>query len=169
MPCVVELLRAWSSPRALALVVVAVSAAACSSESTRFNDNPFASRTQGEVTGSIPPGQAAPVGRVDATQLPPPTASKGDLAKLIDTQHAAVEAEVRERVSPEYVRRMKTRESQTERFNTLFDEGCNRYREADYAAALRDWEEALSLGLEDKALATNIRVARMKLATASSG
>ena len=70
MPSVVELLRSRS--RAVVLTAIAVGVAGCSADSTRF-DNPFASRgAPGEVTGSVPPAQAAPVGRVESTQLPPP-------------------------------------------------------------------------------------------------
>jgi murein DD-endopeptidase MepM/ murein hydrolase activator NlpD len=75
MPSVVELLRSRS--RAVVLAAMAVSVAGCSADSTRFLDNPFASRSApGEVTGSIPPAQAAPVGRVESAQLPPPAASR---------------------------------------------------------------------------------------------
>ena len=73
MSSVVELLRA--RPRAVVLAVVAVGIAGCSSESTRFNENPFARDSRpGEVTGSVP--QAAPSGRVEQSQLPPPGASR---------------------------------------------------------------------------------------------
>jgi murein DD-endopeptidase MepM/ murein hydrolase activator NlpD len=73
MPSVVELLRSRS--RAVVLTAIAVGVAGCSADSTRF-ENPFASRgAPGEVTGSVPPAQAAPVGRVESTQLPPPRPS----------------------------------------------------------------------------------------------
>src|SRR5262249_19205211 len=69
---VVGLLR--GRPRAVVLAFVAVGMAGCSSEVTRFNDNPYAARpTSGEVTGSIAP--SAPSSRVDQAQLPPPVAS----------------------------------------------------------------------------------------------
>jgi murein DD-endopeptidase MepM/ murein hydrolase activator NlpD len=73
MLSVVELLRA--QPRVLVLAVVAVGIAGCSSESTRFNENPYASRSApGEATGSVN-AQAAPSGRVEQSQLPPPGAN----------------------------------------------------------------------------------------------
>src|SRR6266568_547442 len=75
MSCVVELLRSWSQPRALALAVIAMGAAACSAESTRFTDNPFASKPQGDATGSVPSAQPAPVARVETSQLPAPSAT----------------------------------------------------------------------------------------------
>src|SRR5262245_37495329 len=69
MYSVVELLRA--RPRTVVLAVVAVGLAGCSSESTRFNENPFARDPRpGEYTGAIP--QAAPAGQVQQSQLPPP-------------------------------------------------------------------------------------------------
>src|SRR2546423_15578903 len=74
MSSVVELLRSRS--RAVVLTALAVGVAGCSADSTRF-DIPFASRNApGEASGSVAPGQAAPVSRVDSTQLPPPTASR---------------------------------------------------------------------------------------------
>ena len=74
MPSVVELLRSRS--RAIVLAAIAVGVAGCSADSTRF-DNPFASRAApGEATGSIASAQAAPVGRVESTQLAPPNASR---------------------------------------------------------------------------------------------
>jgi murein DD-endopeptidase MepM/ murein hydrolase activator NlpD len=74
MPSVVELLRSRS--RAIVLAAIAVGVAGCSADSTRF-DNPFASRAAtGEATGSIAPGQAAPVGRVESTQLATPNANR---------------------------------------------------------------------------------------------
>jgi murein DD-endopeptidase MepM/ murein hydrolase activator NlpD len=73
MSCVVEMLRARSWPRAAALVLMTIGVAACSGETSRFNDNPFASRGP-ESTASIPPGQAAPVGRVESGPLPPESA-----------------------------------------------------------------------------------------------
>ncbi|MBX9774727.1 MAG: M23 family metallopeptidase [Xanthobacteraceae bacterium] len=59
--------------RALALAVVAVGAAACSSEATRFNNGPYAS--QQEATGSIQQ-QRAPAGSVQTSSLPPPSGSQ---------------------------------------------------------------------------------------------
>jgi murein DD-endopeptidase MepM/ murein hydrolase activator NlpD len=66
MPSVVELFRSWSYPRAIALTLVAVGAAGCSADSSRFTDNPYRGR---EVTGSV--AQPAPVARVDSQPLPP--------------------------------------------------------------------------------------------------
>jgi murein DD-endopeptidase MepM/ murein hydrolase activator NlpD len=68
MSSVVELVRSWPLPRVLALAVIAAGAAACSSEATRFNSNPYAS--QQEATGSIQ--QRAPSGSVQTSSLPPP-------------------------------------------------------------------------------------------------
>lgn len=73
MLSVVALLRSRSGPRMVAWAMIAIGAAGCSSESTRFNDNPFSSKS--EVTGSIPQ-HAAPVARVESSALPPPAASR---------------------------------------------------------------------------------------------
>jgi murein DD-endopeptidase MepM/ murein hydrolase activator NlpD len=72
MSSVVEL-RSRALPRVLALAVIAVGAAACSSESTRFNSGPYAS--QQEATGSIQQ-QRAPTSSVQTSSLPPPSVSQ---------------------------------------------------------------------------------------------
>jgi murein DD-endopeptidase MepM/ murein hydrolase activator NlpD len=78
MHALAELFRSSSSLRAIALALIAIGAAGCSADSTRFNGG------QSEVTGSIPPGQAAPVGRVETrplpqtSQLPPPPPAHAD-------------------------------------------------------------------------------------------
>jgi murein DD-endopeptidase MepM/ murein hydrolase activator NlpD len=72
MSSVVELCS-WPLPRVLALAVIAVGAAACSSESTRFNSSPYAS--QQEATGSIQQPRA-PQGSVQTSSLPPPPGSE---------------------------------------------------------------------------------------------
>jgi murein DD-endopeptidase MepM/ murein hydrolase activator NlpD len=71
MNSLIELLRAVPWLRALALGLIAIGAAGCSGESTRFGESPYAGRGgQGEVTGSVPSGQAAPVGHVETRPLP---------------------------------------------------------------------------------------------------
>src|SRR5262245_50559835 len=67
----VDLLR--SPVRALALTAIAVGAAGCSADSTRIFDGLTTARNApSEVTGTVAPGQAAPVGRVDSSRLPAP-------------------------------------------------------------------------------------------------
>jgi murein DD-endopeptidase MepM/ murein hydrolase activator NlpD len=75
MASLVALFRSWSHPQVAVLAVCAVGAAGCSSDTTRFNDSPFAARS--EATGSVgmPQGQGAPVARVEQSQLPPPAGS----------------------------------------------------------------------------------------------
>ena len=76
MSSVVGFLRSWPMPRAFALAAIVIGAAGCSSETARFNDNPYSSRSgQSEVTGSVS-GQTAPVSRVQTSQLPPPSANR---------------------------------------------------------------------------------------------
>jgi murein DD-endopeptidase MepM/ murein hydrolase activator NlpD len=70
MNSLAELFRSLPWLRAIALALITIGAAGCSAESTRFGP--------GETTGSIPPGQGAPVGHVETrplpqtSQLPPP-------------------------------------------------------------------------------------------------
>jgi murein DD-endopeptidase MepM/ murein hydrolase activator NlpD len=69
MHSLAELFRSSASLRAIALALITIGAAGCSAESTRFGD---AGRGgQGEVTGSIPSAQAAPIGHVETRPLPP--------------------------------------------------------------------------------------------------
>jgi murein DD-endopeptidase MepM/ murein hydrolase activator NlpD len=76
----VEVRRSGLLLRASVLALIAVGFAGCSSDVTRFDSNPFGSRTGApEVTGSIPPrAPAVPAGRVESqplpqtTMLPPP-------------------------------------------------------------------------------------------------
>jgi murein DD-endopeptidase MepM/ murein hydrolase activator NlpD len=69
--------RAWPLLRATALAVIAVGAAACSSETARF-DSPFASQQPraGDTTASVQQQQLAPAGRVQTASLPPPSGSE---------------------------------------------------------------------------------------------
>jgi murein DD-endopeptidase MepM/ murein hydrolase activator NlpD len=64
MSRVAEMLRSRLSPRAVVLALVTVSVAACSADTSRFNDNPFVSASNPEATASIPQAQTA--------QAPPP-------------------------------------------------------------------------------------------------
>src|SRR5215831_3490269 len=54
-----EMLRSRFSPRAAVLALVSVGVAACSADTTRFNDNPFASHGNPELTASMPQAQTA--------------------------------------------------------------------------------------------------------------
>jgi len=57
---VTEMLRSRFFPRAAVLALVAAGVAACSSDMSRFNDNPFASLSRPDTTASIPQAQTAP-------------------------------------------------------------------------------------------------------------
>jgi murein DD-endopeptidase MepM/ murein hydrolase activator NlpD len=85
MRAVVALLSPRSFARASVLLTIGFAVANCSSDATRFNENPFANRAgPGDPTGSAPRAQAAPVGQVEtrplgephASALPPPPASR---------------------------------------------------------------------------------------------
>jgi murein DD-endopeptidase MepM/ murein hydrolase activator NlpD len=74
MSCVLELLRSRFWPRAAALTLMTIGVAACSGEVSRFSEGTYAPRGNPETTGSLPPVQAAPAGRVESQPLPPQTA-----------------------------------------------------------------------------------------------
>src|SRR5260370_40957416 len=63
---VVEMLRSGRLPRAAVLALISAGIAGCSGDTSRFNDNPFASLTHPEAPASIPQTQTA--------QAPPPSA-----------------------------------------------------------------------------------------------
>ena len=62
-------------PRVIALAVMAVGIAACSGETTRFNDSPFPSQ-QPEANGPVAAARA-PVARYEQQPLPPPQGNDG--------------------------------------------------------------------------------------------
>src|SRR6186997_2220216 len=74
-------LRASLRPSVIMLALVGLSAAGCSSDTSRFESpfaNPFASKPQPEMTGSInsaPP----PSGRIESAPLPAPNQATGML------------------------------------------------------------------------------------------
>src|SRR3954454_11688621 len=82
MSPVVELLRSRS--RALVLAAVAVGTAGCSADSTRLAEGPPRGAPN-EVTGSVAPGPGTPVGRVEATGLPPPGGDEPSPSRSADT------------------------------------------------------------------------------------
>jgi murein DD-endopeptidase MepM/ murein hydrolase activator NlpD len=71
MSGIAELLRSRLLPRGATLALITIGLAACSGDSSRLNGNPFGTRSNPLATGSFPPEQAAPVGRVDSQLLPP--------------------------------------------------------------------------------------------------
>ena len=81
-----------SSWRAIALALIAFGAAGCSAESSRFGENP--SSRPGEVTGSIPPAQGAPVGHVETRPLPQTSQSPPPPAPPPPARTAAVASPV---------------------------------------------------------------------------
>lgn len=95
--------------------------------------------------------------------LPREAALRAEIEKLIETQHRAVEEEIRERMNPDVIKEVKSREYLTDRFNQLFDEGCERFREKDYQTALRKWAEAALFNRDDPALQLNLQIVRKKL------
>jgi murein DD-endopeptidase MepM/ murein hydrolase activator NlpD len=70
MSRIIEMLRSRRLPRAAVLALIGAATAGCSGDTSRFNDNPFASLTRPEATASIPQAQTA--------QAPqPPAAGSG--------------------------------------------------------------------------------------------
>ena len=78
MRCVVEPIRSLPLFRMALFCGIAVAAVSCSSESSRFNENPFyprsASRqtTPGDVTGSVSSRPASRPSTISSQPLPPP-------------------------------------------------------------------------------------------------
>jgi murein DD-endopeptidase MepM/ murein hydrolase activator NlpD len=76
MFCVLRSLRARPWSRAAVSALIAIGAAGCSSDSSRFGDNPLFPSSSPEVTGSISPTNPATAGRVESRPLPQPTTSE---------------------------------------------------------------------------------------------
>ena len=79
MSSVVGLLRSRRLPLASVLALV-TGLAGCSAKSTRFNENPFASKGPAETAGPVPQYQSAPVGRIESQALPPAAARPAPVA-----------------------------------------------------------------------------------------
>jgi murein DD-endopeptidase MepM/ murein hydrolase activator NlpD len=72
-------------------MLITIGVAACSSDTTRFNENPFAARgpSAPETTGTVWQGQGAPAGQVESRALPP-QAAQTQPANAAPTKFAAV-------------------------------------------------------------------------------
>jgi len=85
------------------------------------------------------------------------------LQQLIEAQHGKVEQEIRDRVNEKLLAKAAD-SSPLGRFNALFEEGWERYRDGDHAGALACWEEASALKPGDRTIESNLKVVRKKLA-----
>lgn len=72
-----ELRRSTRWSRVVAFSLIGLGAANCSGESSRFGDMFSSKSSQAEVTGSVPPAQPAPHGRVETRPLPQSAATDG--------------------------------------------------------------------------------------------
>jgi murein DD-endopeptidase MepM/ murein hydrolase activator NlpD len=70
MFCLVELSRSGLWPRVV-MALVTIGLAGCSTDFSRLNESPFNSHSNPDVTGAVPPGQAAPADRVESRPLLP--------------------------------------------------------------------------------------------------
>ncbi len=93
----------------------------------------------------------------------PGQADREEVERLIRRQHLEVEEEVRRKISAALHEKNRTEETQRTRFNRLFDEGYEKYREQDYAGALAVWEEAGRIDPSNKTLEINMKLVRKKL------
>ena len=67
-----EMLRSRFSPRAVVLALVSVGVAACSGDTTRFNDNPFASFNDNPFASHSNPELSASMPQAQTAQAPQP-------------------------------------------------------------------------------------------------
>src|SRR5215831_4292075 len=90
MSRVLEELRARWWPRTAALALMTMGVAGCSSDTTRFNDNPFAANGPSgpETTGTVWQGQGVPAGRVESRPQAP-QAAQAQPANAAPTRLAA--------------------------------------------------------------------------------
>ncbi len=86
-----------------------------------------------------------------------------EIGKIIKEKHAGVEAEVKGKINSLTQKESEDEESAQERFNRLFEEGFDKYREKDYAGALAVWEEAQKINPGNNTLEINMKIVRKKL------
>jgi murein DD-endopeptidase MepM/ murein hydrolase activator NlpD len=80
-----EILRSRLFPRAAVLALTAASVAACSSDTSRFNENPFASLSHSDATASISQTQAAQGPQPYPTTSATPTSSGSGKAVALNS------------------------------------------------------------------------------------
>jgi murein DD-endopeptidase MepM/ murein hydrolase activator NlpD len=80
-----EILRSRLFPRAAVLALTAASVAACSADTSRFNENPFASLSHSDATASIPQMQAAQGPQPNPTTSATPASSASGKAVALNS------------------------------------------------------------------------------------
>ena len=80
-----------------------------------------------------------------------------------DRQHGQVEGEVASKVEAAREQLARSVDDPRARFNRLFDEGYERYREGKWCEAVQAWEEAQALAPDNNTVQINLQVARAKL------
>jgi murein DD-endopeptidase MepM/ murein hydrolase activator NlpD len=80
-----EILRSRLFPRAAVLALTAASVAACSADTSRFNENPFASLSHSDATASIPQTQAAQGPQPNPTTSATPASSGSGKAVALNS------------------------------------------------------------------------------------
>jgi len=98
--------------------------------------------------------------RVIPAQL---TLGREALQQMIEQQHASVEQEVQDKITSKIETKSTTETTQKERFNNLFEEGWDMYRNGEHAKALALWEDAQAINPADKTIETNLKIVRKKL------
>jgi CheY-like chemotaxis protein len=91
------------------------------------------------------------------------SAARRQIEEQIETQHASVEAEVREKLETLSRQVVSKPPSAKERFDRLFEAGFEAYRARRYDDALKSWSEAHELFPEDKPVQVNLQIVRQKL------
>ena len=95
--------------------------------------------------------------------LAPLSLGRGVLQKLIESQHAATEDEIKVKINRRLGAQAAEEKTPQPGFNELFEKGWTSYCAGDYARAISLWEEALQLNPHDKVVKTNLNIARRKL------
>lgn len=92
-----------------------------------------------------------------------PNADPAAIEFLIQEQHSAVEAVVRERPQDFIDDGISNSGPERLMFDELFEAGFEAHRRGDFQAALQNWEKAHELKPGDETLEINLRVVRAKL------
>lgn len=89
---------------------------------------------------------------------------KENVERLINEQHGAVEAEVRDKLASATTSAAKTAiDSPKVRVDGLVEEGLSAFLAQDYKKALAVWQEAIAIDPANKTLSVNIGVVKRRL------
>jgi hypothetical protein len=99
-----------------------------------------------------------------------PNSIERTLAEAMAVEHAKVSIDLQDKVNDALEKLGVGREeSVRQRFNRLFDDGYDQFRQGKFEAAIELWETAASLDPSSRVVEVNIRIAKNKLESSTKG